>query len=95
MLSGLMAHGSRLLLLLEQDELTAAQVQLDHYLAALDAAFQQIPVESSLNTEQEQALLQFQRIHGLMTNAKHLAEDELRQFSKAGRVAGLYKLNAG
>lgn len=94
-LSGLMSHGSRLRLLLEQNELAAAEVQMEHYLAALNEVFEHIPADSHLNAEQQQALSQFQMIHALITNARHLAEDELRQFSKAGRVAGLYKMNAG
>jgi hypothetical protein len=94
-LSALMAHGSQLLLLLERNDLSAAEVQMDHYLGALDSVFQKIPVDSSLNIDQQQALLQFKMLHELVASVTHLAEDELRQFSKAGRAAGLYKLNAG
>ncbi|MGY3896667.1 hypothetical protein [Aeromonas enterica] len=94
-LSALMAHGSQLLLLLERNDLSTAEVQMDHYLGALDSVFQIIPVDSSLNIDQQQALLQFKMIHELVASMTHLAEDELRQFSKAGRAAGLYKLNTG
>ena len=94
-LSGVMAHGTQLLLLLERNELSAAEAQMDHYLDAFDGVFRQISVESHLDMEQQQALLQFQMIHERITIARSLAEDELRQFSKAGRATSLYKSNAG
>lgn len=94
-LSGLMAHGTQLLLLLERNELSAAEAQMDHYLDAFDGVFREFPVESHLDMEQQQALLQFQMIHERIASARSLAEDELRQFSKAGRATSLYKSNAG
>ncbi|MDM5113242.1 hypothetical protein [Aeromonas salmonicida] len=94
-LSKLMAHGSQLLLLLERNELSAAEAQMDHYLDAFDGVFRQFPVESHLDMERQQALLQFQMIHDRIACSKHLVEDELRQFSKAGRATSLYKSNAG
>lgn len=94
-LSGLIEHGNQLLDLLEQGDMLASDKLTAHYLSALDDVFQHIELGTALNVEQQQALLQFQTIYDWVEKAKHLTEQELLQFSKAGRASDLYKLNAG
>lgn len=94
-LSELIEHGNQLLALLEQGDMLAADKLTAHYLSVLDGVFQHIELGTVLNVEQQQALLQFQTIHDWVEKAKHLTEQELLQFSKAGRASDLYKLNAG
>lgn len=94
-LSELIEHGNQLLALLEQGDMLAADKLTAHYLSVLDGVFQHIELGTALNVEQKQALLQFQTIHDWVEKAKHLTEQELLQFSKAGRASDLYKLNAG
>ncbi|CAM4157654.1 hypothetical protein [Aeromonas bestiarum] len=94
-LSELIEHGNQLLALLEQGDMLAADKLTAHYLSVLDGVFQHIELGTALNVEQQQALLQFQTIHDWVEKAKHLTEQELLQFSKAGRASDLYKLNAG
>ncbi|POG22860.1 hypothetical protein C2855_13885 [Aeromonas bestiarum] len=94
-LSELIEHGNQLLALLEQGDMLAADKLTAHYLSVLDGVFQHTELGTALNVEQQQALLQFQTIHDWVEKAKHLTEQELLQFSKAGRASDLYKLNAG
>lgn len=94
-LSELIEHGNQLLALLEQGDMLAADKLTAHYLSGLDGVFQHIELGTVLSVEQQQALLQFQIIHDWVEKAKHLTEQELLQFSKAGRASDLYKLNAG
>ena len=91
----LMETGNQLLVLLEQRQMQAADKLVEPYLGALDGVFQHIPSGAMLDAEQHQALQQFQAIHEWVGKEKHLAEEELLQFSKAGRASDLYKLNAG
>ena len=95
LLSELIVHGNQLLALLEQGDMLAADKLTVHYLRVLDGVFKHKKLGATLNVEQQQALLQFQSIHDWVENAKHLTEQELLQFSKAGRASDLYKLNAG
>ena len=94
-LSELIEHGNQLLALLEQGDMLAADKLTAHYLSVLDGVFQHIPSGAVLDAEHRQALQQFQAIHEWVGKEKHLAEEELLQFSKAGRASDLYKLNAG
>ncbi|WP_265432908.1 hypothetical protein [Aeromonas salmonicida] len=91
----LIETGNQLLALLEQRQMQAADKLVEPYLGALDGVFQHIPSGAMLDAEQHQALQQFQAIHEWVGKEKHLAEEELLQFSKAGRASDLYKLNAG
>lgn len=91
----LMETGNQLLVLLEQRQMQAADKLVEPYLGALDGVFQHIPSGAVLDAEQRQALQQFQAIHEWVGKEKHLAEEELLQFSKAGRASDLYKLNVG
>ena len=91
----LIAAGQELLTLFEQEDVQTAEQLIDHYLILLDAVFQHIQPHVVIDMEHQQALMQFQTLHDLIENAKNQTEAALWNFSKAGRAAEMYKLNAG
>lgn len=95
LLSVVMMQGEQLQDLLEQGALAEAEWLAEHYLRAIEEVFEPLQQGDDLNVEQRQLLLQFQVIHGWVNQEKQQAEAQLRDFSLAGRVSGLYKLNAG
>lgn len=91
------ALGERIGIMLTAGALTEIQELMDDYLAGLDAQFgrlQQDPIQM-LDSEQSQLLEQFKALLVRVEHEKSQTESELRGLSKAGRVAGLYKQNAG
>jgi hypothetical protein len=91
----LLAAGQEVLALLALGEVQTAEKLIDHYLNLFESVFLHTQSGMLLDVAQQQALQQFQIIHDQIEHAKGQTKEALWQFSKAGRVSDLYKLNAG
>jgi len=89
--------GERLDATLSTGDFAEIQVLMDTYLAGLYAQFhhQDAHTMPALDSEQRRLLQQFKALLERVEHEKNQTESELRGLSKAGRVAELYKQNAG